>query len=134
MDTENEIKSLEEYCNKIGVKVSKCTHWSEGGEGTKDLAKKVTEIADNSNSEKFKFLYDEKDTLWNKIEKIAKEIYRAKSITADENVKNRKIMKTRKTEKRKIEKPKNRTFEKHVYFDSTIKDLAQIVVTCLAGQ
>ena len=87
MDTDNETNALEEYCNKIGVKVSKCTHWSNGGEGTKDLAKKVTEIADNSNSKNFKFLYEEKDTLWNKIEKIAKEIYKANSITANETVK-----------------------------------------------
>ena len=87
MDTENEIKILKEYCDKIGVKVSKCTHWSDGGEGTKDLAKKVLKIAESSNPENFKFLYDEKDTLWNKIEKIAKEIYKASNITADKNVK-----------------------------------------------
>ena len=87
MDTENETKVLKEYCDSIDVKVSKCTHWSDGGEGTKDLAKKVVEIAENSKTENFKFLYDEKDTLWNKIEKIAKEIYRASNITADENVK-----------------------------------------------
>ena len=87
MDTENEIKALEEYCNKIGVKVSKCTHWSDGGKGIKDLAKKVIEIAENSNPKNFKFLYDEKDTLWNKIEKICKEIYKASNIIADENVK-----------------------------------------------
>jgi len=87
MDTENETKVLKEYCDSIGVKVSKCTHWSDGGEGTKDLANKVVEIAENSKTENFKFLYDENDNLWNKIEKIAKEIYKAKNITAVESVK-----------------------------------------------
>jgi len=87
MDTENEIKVLKEYCDSIGVQVSKCTHWSEGGEGTKDLAKKVVEISENSNPDNFKFLYDENDALWNKVEKIAKNIYKASKITADENVK-----------------------------------------------
>ena len=87
MDTENEIKTLKDYCNNIGVKVSKCTHWSDGGNGTKDLAQKVIEICEKSNSDKFKFLYDENDTLWNKIEKIAKEIYKANKITADNNIK-----------------------------------------------
>ena len=87
MDTENEIKVLIEYCDSIGVQVSKCTHWSEGGEGTKDLAKKVVEISENSNPDNFKFLYDENDALWNKVEKIAKNIYKASKITADENVK-----------------------------------------------
>tara|TARA_Y100001960_G_scaffold81406_1_gene86824 strand:- start:1368 stop:2732 length:1365 start_codon:yes stop_codon:yes gene_type:complete len=87
MDTENEIKILKEYCENIGIKVNKCTHWSDGGEGTKDLAKNVVEICDNSDPKDFKFLYDENETLWNKVEKIAKEIYKARNITADEKVK-----------------------------------------------
>ena len=87
MDTENEINVLKEYCNSIGVKVSKCTHWSDGGEGTKDLAKAVVEICNNSNQNNFKFLYEENETLWNKVEKIAKEIYKASKITAEEKVK-----------------------------------------------
>ena len=87
MDTEKEIKTLEEYCKNLGVKVSKCTHWSDGGEGTKDLAKKVVEVCENSNLANFKFLYDENDGLWNKIEKIAKEIYKANKITADKEIK-----------------------------------------------
>tara|TARA_B100001250_G_scaffold397300_1_gene404266 strand:+ start:74 stop:1756 length:1683 start_codon:yes stop_codon:yes gene_type:complete len=87
MDTENEIKTLEEYCKKIGIKVSKCTHWANGSEGTKDLANNVVEICENSNSQNFKFLYEEKDKLWKKIEKIAKEIYKASKITAENSVK-----------------------------------------------
>ena len=67
--------------------VHECTHWAEGGKGTKELAKNVVEICEKSNLNNFKFLYDEKDNLWNKIEKIAKEIYRASKITADEKVK-----------------------------------------------
>ncbi len=86
MDTENEIKVLKEYCNNLNVKVSECTHWADGGEGTKDLAKKVVEISESSNPDNFKFLYDENETLWNKIEKIAKEIYKASKITAEKNV------------------------------------------------
>ena len=88
MDTENEIKILKEYCENFGVKVSKCTHWSDGGEGTKDLARHVVEICDNSDPKNFKFLYDEKETLWNKVEKIAKEIYRANNISANQEIKN----------------------------------------------
>ena len=87
MDTENEIKILKEYCENIGVQVSKCTHWSDGGEGTKDLAKNVVEICDNSDPKNFKFLYDENETLWNKVEKIAKEIYRAKNISSNQEIK-----------------------------------------------
>ena len=44
-------------------------------------------VSDKSKPENFKFLYNENETLWNKIDKISKEIYKAKNITADENVK-----------------------------------------------
>ncbi len=87
MDTENEIKVLEEYCNKLGVQVSKCTHWADGGEGTKDLANKIVKISENANPNNFKFLYEEKESLWNKVEKIAREIYKASKITAEESIK-----------------------------------------------
>ena len=71
----------------MNVEVSNCTHWANGGKGTKDLAKKVVEICKKSKKNNFKFLYNEKETLWNKIETIAKEIYKASKITADEKVK-----------------------------------------------
>ena len=87
LDTEAEVTTVIEFCDKLGVKVSKCTHWSNGGEGTKDLAKKVIEICERSKTEDFKFLYKDEDSLWNKIEIIAKEIYKANKITADEKVK-----------------------------------------------
>ena len=56
-DTDKEVNALIDFCKKFGVKTSLCTHWSNGGEGTKDLAKNVTEICDN-NKNKFKFLYE----------------------------------------------------------------------------
>ena len=52
-----------------GVKASKCTHWSHGGEGTKELAKNVTEICEE-NKNTFKYLYEDKLSLFKKIEKI----------------------------------------------------------------
>ena len=69
------------------MEVSECTHWAKGGAGTKDLAKKVVKICKNSKKNNFKFLYSEKESLWKKIETIAKEIYKASKITADEKVK-----------------------------------------------
>ena len=87
MDTDKEINTLIDYCKSIDIKVSKCTHWSDGGQGTKELAKNVVEICEKSDSNKFKFLYNQSDKLWDKIEKIAKEIYRANKVTADEKVK-----------------------------------------------
>ena len=87
LDTKAEIKIISNFCKKLGVEVSECTHWAKGGAGTKDLAKKVVKICKNSKKNNFKFLYSEKESLWKKIETIAKEIYKANKITADEKVK-----------------------------------------------
>ena len=87
LDTKKEIKLIEEFCKKRGIQVSVSKHWAEGGKGAKDLAKKVVQICKKSNKKNFKYLYSEELPLWNKIEKIAKEIYRADKVTASENVK-----------------------------------------------
>jgi len=87
LDTKAEIKIISDFCKKLGIEVSECTHWSNGGKGTKDLAKKVVKTCKKSKKNNFKFLYNEKLSLWNKIEIIAKEIYRANKITSDEKIK-----------------------------------------------
>ena len=86
LDTKAEIKIISDFCKKIGVEVSECYHWANGGKGTKDLAKKVVKTCKKSNKNNFKFLYNEKESLWSKIETIAKEIYKASKITADKKV------------------------------------------------
>ena len=83
-DTNNEIKALQEECDIIGVEAITCQHWSKGGEGTINLAKKVVELADKQNS--FKLLYDDKDSLFDKIKTIATEIYDAKDVLADNKI------------------------------------------------
>ncbi len=87
LDTEKEIDVIFKFCNEMGVKVSKCTHWSNGGNGTKDLAKKVVEVCKNSKKKDFKFLYNSKEKLWDKIEIIAKKIYNASSINSNDHIK-----------------------------------------------
>ena len=87
LDSKSEIKIISDFCKKLGIEVSECTHWANGGRGTKDLAKKVIKTCKKSKKNNFKFLYNEKVSLWNKIEIIAKEIYRASKITANEKVK-----------------------------------------------
>ena len=84
LSTNNEIKALQEECDNIGVEAITCQHWSKGGEGTINLAKKVVELADKQNS--FKLLYDDKDSLFDKIKTIATEIYDAKDIIADNKI------------------------------------------------
>ena len=44
LDTENESKALLDFCKKLDVKASMCTHWADGGNGTKELAQTVVNI------------------------------------------------------------------------------------------
>ncbi len=86
-DTDREIKIIQEQCAKLSVKVNLCTHWSDGGNGTKDLAKNVVEICKKNDTSKFKYLYSDQTPILGKVEKIAKEIYNAKGIEVDEKIK-----------------------------------------------
>ena len=84
-DTDDEVKALVDFCNKLGIKASICTHWANGGEGTKELASHVADLCEK-NENKFKFLYESKTPLFKKIETIAKEIYRADEVIADTKI------------------------------------------------
>ena len=84
-DTDREVNVLIDFCKKLGVKISLCTHWSNGGEGTKDLANIVVEMCEKNKS-KFKFLYEDKMPLFKKIETIAREIYQASEVVADTKI------------------------------------------------
>ena len=84
-DSEKEIDLLLNFCKNFGVEISLCTHWSNGGDGTKDLANIVVKICEKSKST-FKFLYEDKVPLFKKIEKIAQEIYHASEVVADTKI------------------------------------------------
>ena len=84
-DTDKEVNALINFCDGLGVKASLCTHWANGGEGTKELAAHVVDLCEKKDS-KFKFLYESKTPLFKKIETIAKEIYRADEVIADTKI------------------------------------------------
>jgi formate--tetrahydrofolate ligase len=84
-DTENETKTLIEACKDMGIKATLCTHWSNGGEGTKELASHVVELIEKEKSD-FKFLYENETPLFKKVETVAKEIYRASEVVADTKI------------------------------------------------
>ncbi len=86
-DTEKEVELIQEYCSKLKVKVSLCTHWSEGSKGTENLAKNVVEACKKNNIENFKYLYKDETPILKKVETIAKEIYGANGIEVDDKVK-----------------------------------------------
>ena len=78
-DTDAEIKVVKDFCAKMGVKVALSEGWEKGGEGGRELAREVLSTMEKEKSE-FKVLYDEKDSIKNKIETIAKEIYGADGV------------------------------------------------------
>ena len=86
-DTDKEIKVIEDHCSKLSVKVSLCKHWEKGGEGTRDLANNVVEICNNEKKNGFKFLYSGEMPILDKVQAIAKEMYGASGIEADDEIK-----------------------------------------------
>ena len=83
-DTAAEIEMLSSRMSKLGVKVVLATHWGDGGKGAADLARIVVDLCEQKSN--FSFVYEENDTLWEKINKIAKKVYRASEVTADAKV------------------------------------------------
>ncbi len=88
LDTKKEIKTVLKFCEDMKVYSSECKHWAKGGAGTVDLARKVVKICKKTKGKnKFSLLYNNNVKLWDKIELIAKKIYRANKITASDEVK-----------------------------------------------
>lgn len=78
-DSDEEVKYIKEFCSKLGVKVALAEVWEKGGEGGIDLAKEVLDVLENEKSN-FKCLYDEKLSIKEKMDIIAKEIYGADGV------------------------------------------------------
>ena len=83
-DTDAEIEALRRYVADKGTEAFVCKHWAEGSTGILPLANKVVEIAEN----KSKFVYTYKDDLplIEKIERVAKKIYRADEVLANKAI------------------------------------------------
>jgi formate--tetrahydrofolate ligase len=84
-DTDAEIKLVEESCRKLGVEAVMADHWAEGGKGAAEIARAVVKAAESGRS-KLKLLYPDDMPLYEKVRTIAREIYRAKDISADKSV------------------------------------------------
>lgn len=78
-DTEAELELVRKKCEKLGANVALSEVWAKGGEGGEELANAVVDVLENEES-KFKFLYDEKAPIKEKIETIAAEIYGADGV------------------------------------------------------
>ena len=85
-DTPAEIELLTARMKKLGVPVVLATHWGDGGKGAAELARIVVGLCEQPS--KPTMVYEDSDSLWDKINKIAKKVYRASEVTADAKVRN----------------------------------------------
>ncbi len=84
LDTDKEVDEVIKFCQQKGITASISKHWEKGGEGAVELANKVVEQCEKESE--FKFLYNDKTSLFKKIETIAKELYRASEVVADSKI------------------------------------------------
>ncbi|MBG6200964.1 formate--tetrahydrofolate ligase [Labrenzia sp. EL_13] len=84
-DTEAEVQAVKDYCADLGVDAILATHWANGSAGTEELAVRVAELAE-SGAAQFAPLYEDGLSLFEKIETVAKRIYRADEVLADKSV------------------------------------------------
>lgn len=82
MDTPAEIALVRKIAEQNGALAAVSAHWLKGGEGAIELAEAVIQACDQDNH--FKFLYDLKTPLRQRIELIAKEVYGASGVTYTE--------------------------------------------------
>lgn len=82
-DTEAEIQYIKDFCKDMGVTVAFSDVFLNGGEGGKELAQAVIDTIDKCEGcqSNFKPIYDEKLPIKEKLDIIAKEIYRAEGVT-----------------------------------------------------
>ena len=80
-DTAEEIALVKDHCAEMGVAFALNNAFAEGGAGATDLANLVVETIENKPSGPLQFTYGDQDRLMEKIEKVAKGIYKAGSVT-----------------------------------------------------
>lgn len=84
-DTDAEVSTVQKYCEGFGVSAVDCTHWADGGAGAVELSEKVVELAE-SGAAQFRTLYADDLSLWDKVKRVATQIYGADDIIADKKI------------------------------------------------
>ncbi|MEL7280523.1 MAG: formate--tetrahydrofolate ligase [Pseudomonadota bacterium] len=84
-DTDAEVEAVQAYVSEHGAEAVVSKHWEFGSEGSEALARKVVEIVDAGNAN-FSPIYPDEMSLFEKVENIAKRIYRADEVLADKKI------------------------------------------------
>ncbi|WP_226781795.1 formate--tetrahydrofolate ligase [Oceaniglobus trochenteri] len=83
-DTDAEVQAVKDYVATQGAEAVLCKHWAKGSEGTRDLAAKVVELTETKAN--FAPIYPDDMGLADKIETIARKIYRADGVVIDAKI------------------------------------------------
>ena len=87
-DTKDEHQAIINFCKNLNVVCKISSHWENGGAGASDLAAHISDLVDSTESS-FKTLYEDDISLWEKTRHIARTIYGADDIIADQRVRNK---------------------------------------------
>jgi formate--tetrahydrofolate ligase len=84
-DTQAEIDAVKAYVEARGVNAYVCKQWSDGGAGAEELGGAVAQLTSDGPSQ-FRTLYDDDMSLWEKTRTVARSIYGADDIAADQKI------------------------------------------------
>ena len=84
-DTEAEIALVTDRMKALGVNVVLAEHWAKGGAGAENLAHEVVRLSEQASS--MTYVYEDSDSLLEKMKKVATKIYGAADISASAKVK-----------------------------------------------
>ncbi|MYA89813.1 MAG: formate--tetrahydrofolate ligase [Boseongicola sp. SB0662_bin_57] len=84
-DTDAEVQEVVNYVKGHGSEAVVSRHWADGSKGSADLARKVVETIDQKETQ-YAPLYPDEMSLFEKIETVAKRIYRADEVLADQKI------------------------------------------------
>jgi len=87
-DTDAEHTLLAERMAALDVPLVLARHWAQGGAGAADVARKVVDLIERGTAN-FRFVYEDSQTLWEKIKAVAVKIYGAADISADAKIRAR---------------------------------------------
>jgi len=84
-DTDEEIEVVKEYVASLGAEAILCQHWAKGSEGTEELASCIVDMVEGGSAQ-FAPIYSDDMHLFEKIEAVARRIYRANEVIADKKI------------------------------------------------
>ena len=84
-DTADELKAIADFCTRYNVPCTVSSHWQDGGDGAVELAEQVVSMTEEQRPQ-FRPLYGDDVSLWEKTRRIARSIYGADDIMADQRI------------------------------------------------